>query len=205
MKNILLTRLLTGEKFLRKPIKNPKNQGGFTLLEVLVVAVMVGILSAIAAPSFLSFTNNQRTRTAQSRVVSALREAQSLAKNKKVNAQVSFRSINGQVQIAVHPSPTVTTQVFWDGLNWQNLESGVNVVFTAQTREVTGFTPSNFYFHRFDYRGNWDSTFTNRYIKLEPILGGPKYCVVVSTILGSIKTFNQGEEACITNVSDLTF
>jgi prepilin-type N-terminal cleavage/methylation domain-containing protein len=205
MKNILLTRLLTGEKFLRKPIKNPKNQGGFTLLEVLVVAVMVGILSAIAAPSFLGFVNNQRTRTAQSRVSSSIREAQSLAKNKKVGYQVSFRTIgtlgNQQAQVVIHTTPTTPplaslppTQAYWDSLFWQNLESGVTLDASDINVEV-GTTPTVFS-SKFDYRGNYIGT-TDKYIRLEPISGGPKYCVVVSTILGAVKTFNQGEASCI--------
>jgi prepilin-type N-terminal cleavage/methylation domain-containing protein len=53
---------------------------GFTLLEVLVVMVMVGILSAIAAPSWLGFVNTQRIGTSQNKIFQAIKVAQSDAK-----------------------------------------------------------------------------------------------------------------------------
>jgi len=69
---------------------------GYTLLEVLVVITMIGILSAIAAPSWLSFLNNQRVNTANGKVFQAINQAKSEAKSKKVTRTVEFR-MNGTV------------------------------------------------------------------------------------------------------------
>jgi len=77
---------------------------GFTLIEILVVVAMVGVLSAIAAPSYSGFVNNQRLSTSQSRVFQALRSAQSDAKSRQsdnIRSSVTFTTgtTNGAYKI----------------------------------------------------------------------------------------------------------
>src|SRR6478672_6895791 len=70
-----------------------KADGGFTLLEVLVIALIVGILSSIAAPSWLAFINRQRVRTVNDRVFQSLRLAQSEAKRTKSDRVVTLNPL----------------------------------------------------------------------------------------------------------------
>ena len=51
---------------------------GFTLVELMIVIVIVGILSAVALPNFLSQTEKARATEAQSAISAAFKNAQQL-------------------------------------------------------------------------------------------------------------------------------
>jgi len=53
-----------------------RSNQGFTLIESLIVVAVIGILAAIAAPSFLNSLNNSRVKDALSATEGALKEAQ---------------------------------------------------------------------------------------------------------------------------------
>ncbi|AFY56297.1 prepilin-type N-terminal cleavage/methylation domain-containing protein [Rivularia sp. PCC 7116] len=52
-------------KFLQTILRNKKENEGFTLIELLVVIIIIGILSAIALPSFLNQANKARQSEAK--------------------------------------------------------------------------------------------------------------------------------------------
>ncbi|HCF29760.1 MAG TPA: hypothetical protein DEV81_21735 [Cyanobacteria bacterium UBA11049] len=70
-----------------------KNQG-FTLIETTIIVVIVGILSAIAAPSFLSMLNKNKVNYALDQVRGTLQEAQREAIRKSKRCRVGLSSSN---------------------------------------------------------------------------------------------------------------
>ncbi|OZH52816.1 hypothetical protein AFK68_21890 [Hydrocoleum sp. CS-953] len=75
---------------------------GFSLVELAIVVLIIGILSAIAVPGWNAFVNRQRTRTVNDGVFRALRSAQSDAKLKKADRILEFRDVN--IDSATNPS-----------------------------------------------------------------------------------------------------
>lgn len=150
---------------------------GFTLLELLATIMIVGILSAIAVPSWFSFIQVRRLNTAQDQVYRSIREAQSQAKKDKLPWQASFREVNNVVQWAVHP-----TSVSPANANWNNLDGHIQI-----DPETTALSSSRLWQAKFDYRGNF--TLPLKRLTLSDEDGGkPKRCVYVSTILGALRT-----------------
>ncbi|MCA6580482.1 MAG: prepilin-type N-terminal cleavage/methylation domain-containing protein [Pseudanabaena sp. M57BS1SP1A06MG] len=65
---------------------------GFTLIEVLVTIAFVGILAAIAAPSFLGFLENQKLSSTKTQLFTSIKAVQSEAKRKKIQKEITITS-----------------------------------------------------------------------------------------------------------------
>lgn len=190
--------------------KNTQQDAGFTLLEMIVIVVIVGVLSAIAAPGWLAFTQRQRVNKANDVVLAALQEAQRQAKKTKLSYSVSFTTDSSKgPQIAIHPS-TSTPNSYWRnlggdvGVKPRELVLGTNISAknTVSTLSYAGtYTEENQQTISFDYLGTLapksDETAPNDGLKVvvaEPKFGSPseagnvKRCVIVQTLIGGIRT-----------------
>lgn len=120
-----------------------RSQTGFTLIELIVVIIMIGILSAIAVPSWLGFLNQRKVSAANAVVLQSLRDAQTEAKARKLSYSVSIVTpANEAPLIAVYQEGAGVPGLTYDNGNprlpWRRLGQkndkiwvGTNVVPTA--------------------------------------------------------------------------
>ncbi|MEG4267606.1 prepilin-type N-terminal cleavage/methylation domain-containing protein [Microcoleus sp. Pol12A4] len=178
-----------------------KGDKGFTLLEVLVIALIIGIFSSIAAPSWVAFINRQRVRTVNDRVFQSLRLAQSEAKRTKREVTVTFHYDPNPPANPVADPPTVTfTPPLATGgpivrdaagqikpgtiaLNAEGEIKPGTIALTFNKPDSTDPKKSSIVF---DYQGNPSTT--GFVVTVAPFRGGAKQCARVETLIGGMRT-----------------
>lgn len=101
-------------KFIQHIIGKKKENEGFTLIELLVVIIIIGILSAIALPSFLNQANKAKQSEAKTYVGSL---------NKGQQAYFTEKSVFGQ-----------SVEALGVGINTQTVNYAYTSVDTSTTR-----------------------------------------------------------------------
>jgi prepilin-type N-terminal cleavage/methylation domain-containing protein len=116
------------------------DRGGFSLPELLVVLVVIGIMTAMSVPSFLSYWHSATVRAGTQELASILNRARQIAISRNTNVCVK-RNASNQVQILRDAAVaglvcvgTVWTGPGTDGAGQITLQNRVNV--TAATANV---------------------------------------------------------------------
>jgi type II secretory pathway pseudopilin PulG len=179
--------------------------------------VMIGILSAIAAPGWLAFVNRQRVNKANDAVLAALQEAQREAKKTKLSYSVSFQknSTTQNVEVAIYRTDIGIST--WKplgadvGADSDKFLLGANLTSQNTAGSSVSYTLSTSTKITFDYMGILpNANFgTATAPSTEPpglkivvavpsstnstLASSVKRCVIVKTLLGSMLTAKDAE------------
>lgn len=156
----------------------PEFAFGFTLVEKIAVMAIIGVLMAIAAPSWITFFRARNLNAAQDKVFQTIRLAQFQAEQTRSTWQVSIRTDSyGFVQIAAHRSNTPTEQILW-----YDLDPRIQLHPTEMTLYQTGGVYRIQFNHQGRVIGQLGRVTLIRQDNLQM-----KRCVTVSTLLGAVR------------------
>ncbi len=168
-----------------------KNSQDFTIIEILIVLLIVGILSALAAPSFLGMLNRAKVNDAVAKVRGALQEAQREAIRKSKSCSVTLDTTNNKVT----GSCLVTgDRTLPDGVAMANNINGVikfsfrgNTTFTVPSSVASPTDPSG---KIILYKSDGSTS--------------DRKCVAISNGIGIIRSGTYSDSSPIAPAADIT-
>jgi prepilin-type N-terminal cleavage/methylation domain-containing protein len=151
---------------------------GFTLIEMMTTIAILGITTAIAAPSYLAWADKQRLNAAQEQVMIVLRRTQNQAVRQKLTYQASFRETGKSVEWSIHPAHLPAQ-------HWQSLPPQVQLDDETSLRKKKDGDNTN-YVMQFNHYGEVNGQL-GRVTLSSFDRADTKRCVMISTLLGAMR------------------
>jgi prepilin-type N-terminal cleavage/methylation domain-containing protein len=173
--------------FLPKPLAVP-NQG-WTLIEMLIVTIIVGILSSLAIPSIMSGKGKSDLRSAMGQAKGAIQEAQRAAIKNGQSCTVIINPTTTSASVTVSGTSVSVNAKTITGSPAGCISSTVSITDV----DTTFATPTVATSFSFSYKGN---TTTDLTIALQSAKTAQKYCLVVSSGIGIMRSGTYSGTTC---------
>ncbi len=151
-----------------------KSSSGFTLIEMLVTIIIIGVIAAIAAPNFLGLLNRNRANQAMRQVEGAIKEAQRQALRTGKECTIKIDTTDRTIANFGANNCLLSTRVLND---WIDLK------FSREPKTIT-----------FSGKGNITINDADAALRTPVVViyipnnANIQKCVAVESVLGSIRT-----------------
>jgi prepilin-type N-terminal cleavage/methylation domain-containing protein len=111
-----------------------KSSSGFTLIEMMVVTIIIGVIAAIAAPNFLGLLNRNRANEAMRQVEGAIKEAQRQALRTGKQCTINIDATNKTITNPSTNGCLLSTRVLndWVQLNFSRTGTPPTITFSGK-------------------------------------------------------------------------
>lgn len=159
---------------------------------MLVILIIIGILAAIAAPSWVKYQLNREVAAARDELRSGIIAAQNASITHRASWRFSIREVDDHLEWAVHAN-----DVPWEDVqSWESLSPKVVLYPADTTLAQSGGT----YYVRFGFQG--EVIFRLSTLTLDSKNGiARNQCVIISTLIGATRKgkehpFPNGDRYC---------
>jgi prepilin-type N-terminal cleavage/methylation domain-containing protein len=155
-----------------------KSNSGFTLVELLMTLIIIGVIAVITVPSFLGLLNRNRVNQAAQQVEGALKEAQRQALRMGKQCTININTTTKTISNPAPPTPPTPPTPATNGclLSTRNLNSSVQLNSNSATLAFSG-------------KGNIDRVLANPAIVVSmPNQTDQRKCIILDGFFGVLRS-----------------